>query len=202
MLQRIGKAMSEESLVARSRAGDLDAFNQLVLTYQNPAYRLAFYLLCNEELAIEVVRDSFTRAFKALDTLQRGNFRNWLMRIVADCACDLLHKHQSCPAVRAEALQVARNQRISADSASCFPQKAAKTSELREQLAAEIHSLPVNQRMALILSDICGFSYADIDEVCNVAPGTARSCLSQARGRLRDFLYRDENGHANESRLR
>jgi RNA polymerase sigma-70 factor (ECF subfamily) len=199
MLQSIGKAMSEESLVARSRPGDLDAFNQLVLTYQNLAYRLAFYLLHNEDLAVKVVRDSFMRAFKALDTRQRGNFRNWLMRIVADCATDWLHKHQSCPAVRAEALQGARSQRESSDSASYFPQKVAKTTELREQLAAEIHSLPVDQRMVLILSDICGFSYADIDEVCDVAPGTARSSLSQARGRLRDALYRDENGHANES---
>jgi RNA polymerase sigma-70 factor (ECF subfamily) len=96
-------------------------------------------------------------------------------------------------------LQVAKNQSISADSASCFPQKVAQTTELREQLAAEIHSLPVEQRMVLILSDICGFSYADIDEVCDAAPGTARSSLSQARGRLRDLLYRDEKGPRQQS---
>ena len=59
-------ASTDEELVARSRTGDLDSFNQLVLRWERPIYALAYRTIGREEDARDVCQETFLRAFRAL----------------------------------------------------------------------------------------------------------------------------------------
>ena len=57
---------TDEELVARSRSGDLDSFNQLIVRWERPIYALAYRVLGREEDARDVCQDTFLRAYRAL----------------------------------------------------------------------------------------------------------------------------------------
>jgi RNA polymerase sigma-70 factor (ECF subfamily) len=163
---------------------------------------LAYYLLCDEDAATEAVHNSLTQAFHSLESLQLSSFRNWLMRTVADTSCDFLRRQQSCVTTGTEGAQVANDNGALSDRVTHFSEIFAERIEIQGQLTAGIQSLPFNQRVALVLADICGFSCAEIGEICAVAPGIARIYLSQARARVRNILVRDGYIPSHESTLR
>src|SRR5215212_4714214 len=82
--------MDEQSVIARALAGELNAFNQLVLTYQNLAYSIAYRVLQDESASADAVQDSFIKAYRALGTFQGANFKSWLTRIVVNTCYDTL----------------------------------------------------------------------------------------------------------------
>ena len=57
---------TDEELVARSRSGDMDSFNQLILRWERPIYALAYRVIGQEEDARDVAQETFLRAFRAL----------------------------------------------------------------------------------------------------------------------------------------
>ena len=92
--------LHEETLVEQAINGDLEAFNQLVLAYQNLAYHHAFALLGDRDLAEDATQDSFIRAFQAMHGFRGGSLRGWLLKIVTNSAYDLLrrsYRHPSQP---------------------------------------------------------------------------------------------------------
>src|SRR5512134_3142630 len=86
----------EATLVGMAAKGNLDAFNQLVLIYQDIAYNHARALLSDPDLAEDAVQDSFIKAFQSMNGFRGGSFRGWLLKIVTNSAYDLLrrsHRH-------------------------------------------------------------------------------------------------------------
>lgn len=174
--------MNKDTLVIRSLAGDVDAFNQLVLEYQNLAYQVAYYLLFNQEAATEVVQYSFVRACRTLDSFQPGSFRNWLIRIVTNTCCDLLRKQQCELTSRSETFPMGECHREPHAGAL----QSAESTEAIQYLRAGIQQLPSEQRVALVLNDRHGFTYAESAEIRGIAMGTVKSHVSSARVHLRD----------------
>src|ERR1051325_2920065 len=82
----------EAALLQRASQGDLDAFNQLVIRYQNLAYSHAYALLGEADSAEDATQDSFIRAFQAMRTYRGGSFRSWLLTIVTNSAYDLMRR--------------------------------------------------------------------------------------------------------------
>ena len=68
--------------------GDLDAFNQLVVTYQNLAYSVAYRTLQDDAAAADAVQDSFIKAYRAIENFQGGSFKSSIIRIVANTCYD------------------------------------------------------------------------------------------------------------------
>src|SRR5687767_4460542 len=68
----------EELAIARTLAGDVDAFNELVVKYQKLAYSIAYRMLQSREAAADAVQDSFLKAFRALPSFKNGSFKSWL----------------------------------------------------------------------------------------------------------------------------
>ena len=89
--------MDELRTIERARQNDLDAFNQLVLNYQNLAFSVAYRLLQDEDAAADAVQDSFIKAYRALNTFQGGSFKSWLMRIVTNTCYDVLRSRKRRP---------------------------------------------------------------------------------------------------------
>src|SRR5476649_1390666 len=89
---------SDEELVTRATAGDLDSFNQLVKRWERPIYALAYRTLGREEDARDVVQESFLRAFRALKGFKgEAKFSSWLYRITLNLCRDWIRRERRTP---------------------------------------------------------------------------------------------------------
>src|SRR3990170_6740258 len=100
--------IDESQLIARSRQGDLDAFNRLVEHYQRPVYNLCLRMLASPQAAEDATQEAFIAAYRAIDrfrggTPDRSGFRAWLFRIAANACYDELRRRRSRPALSLDA---------------------------------------------------------------------------------------------------
>ncbi|MCR4406496.1 MAG: sigma-70 family RNA polymerase sigma factor [Anaerolineae bacterium] len=181
--------MDEKALIAAAQQGDLEAFNRLVLAYQNMTYNLAYRILGDGDAAADATQDAFLSAYRAIGRFRGGSFKAWLLRIVTNACYDQLRVKQRRPTTSLEALLV-----TDPESGPSFveagekPEEYALRRELNQVIQAGIGTLPADQRITLVLADIQGFNYQEIAEITDVSLGTVKSRLSRARARLRDFL--------------
>jgi RNA polymerase sigma-70 factor (ECF subfamily) len=193
--------MDEKALIDAARRGDVASFNQLVLSYQSMVYNLAYRILGDRHAAADATQDAFISAFKAIGKFRGGSFKSWLLRIVTNACYDQLRRKQRRPTASLDALLVldpAPVQSLTAPEES--PEEHAMRQELSKVIQVGIKTLPSEQRVTLVLSDVQGFSYQEIAEITGVALGTVKSRLSRARSKLRDFLL--EQGELLPSRYR
>ncbi len=180
--------LNEETLVARAADGDVDAFNRLVLEYQELAYNVAYRILGDEERAMDATQDAFLRGFRALYQFRGGSFKAWLLRIVTNCAYDLLRVRQRRPTTPIDdILEDDEHSLLVVDPAE-GPEDRVEALEFDAAIERALQVLPVDQRTVLILSDVQGLSYEEIAEVTLVSLGTVKSRLSRARAKVRDYL--------------
>lgn len=182
------KALDEEAFVAAARQGDVNAFNRLVLAYQDLAYNVAYRILGNEERAADATQEAFLRGYRALEQFRGGSFKVWLLRIVTNCCYDQLRASQRRPSSSLEdLLEDEERTRLFEDDAET-PEEHLERQELDAAIQQGLEELPDDQRMVLVMSDIEGLSYEEIAQVMSVPLGTVKSRLSRARAKLRDYL--------------
>jgi RNA polymerase sigma-70 factor (ECF subfamily) len=186
---------AEQVAISRTIAGDVDAFNELVVKYQNLAYSIAYRMLQSREAAADAVQDSFIKAFRALPSFKGTSFKSWLARIVVNTCHDVIriNRHfsfedigdESSYEVDDERRKTGYHQLIDPNES---PQASVERRELNAQIELALRALPLEQQLVLILSDIHGYSYQEISEITGFPMGTVKSRISRARLRLRDFL--------------
>lgn len=179
-----------QSLVARAQAGDRQAFNQLVLSTQGVAYNTAYRVLQDEEAAADVVQEAFIKAYRALGSYRGGSFKSWFLRILMNTCYDLLRVQKRQATSSLDALVVESEELNQWADAMERPEEYAERMELRHWIERGIATLPVDQRAALVLSDVEGYSYQEIVEITGVPLGTVKSRINRGRLRLRDYLLR------------
>jgi RNA polymerase sigma-70 factor (ECF subfamily) len=181
--------MDEKVLIDAARRGDVGSFNQLVLSYQSMAYNVAYRILGDRDAATDATQDAFLSAFKAIGKFRGGSFKAWILRIVTNACYDQLRLKQRRPVASLDALLVVEPApiRFLTDPEES-PEEYALRQELSRVIQVGIGTLPPEQRVALVLSDVQGLSYQEIAETTGVSLGTVKSRLNRARGKLRDFL--------------
>ena len=194
--------MNEEVLVAAARTGDLNAFNQLVLAYQQMAYNLAYRVLSNQDGAMDATQDAFLRGYRAMHRFRGGSFKAWILRIVTNCCYDQLRARQRRPTTPLDDIleddehsQLLRNHTEQ-------PEAQVERHELGTLIQAGIQTLPPDQRVVLVMSDIEGMSYREISQATMISLGTVKSRLSRARAKMRDYLLSHKEQLPDGSRLR
>lgn len=179
----------EPDLVRRARAGEVAAFNVLVLRHQDAAYSLALRFLGSRQAAEDATQEAFERAYRNLANFRGERFRSWLLTIVANAARDELRRQRRRPQ---RSLDEARDDpdRATLDPTDPgpTPDAVAMQSELRAHLERALRELPEDWRLVVVMSDVHGLSYGEIATAVGVPEGTVKSRLSRARGRLRDIL--------------
>lgn len=188
----------EEQLIIRSQHGDVNAFNQLVLHYQQTAYGVAFRMLGDAEAAADVTQDVFIAAFRNIQTFRVGSsFRAWLLRIASNMACDhwrriKRHTIESLDALtdEEEPHSVSELGALTASRQDENPEAYLLSQELQDLIQCGLQELPLDQRIAVILCDIEGLTYEEIAATTQVLPGTVRSRIARGRARLRIYLQK------------
>lgn len=178
----------EEVVIAQAVAGDLAAFNQLVLTYQNLAYSVAYRTLQDDAAASDVVQESFIKAFRAIATFQGGSFKSWIIRIVANTCYDLLRSRQRKVTDSLDDLVENEEYAPYLEDMAANPHAHVERMELSELIERSFSALPADQRLVLTLCDVHGYSYEEIAEITGTPMGTVKSRINRARNRVRDYL--------------
>jgi RNA polymerase sigma-70 factor (ECF subfamily) len=180
--------MDEQALIGSARQGDARAFNQLVLRYQSMAYNVAYRILSDPDAAADATQDAFLSAFKAMRKFRGGSFKAWLLRIVTNACYDQLRVKQRRPTSSLDDLPVDVDHTNYLHDPAEQPDEFVERRELSALIQAGISSLPIEQRIILVLSDVQGMSYQEVAEVTGISLGTVKSRLSRGRARVRDFL--------------
>ncbi len=180
--------MDEVQAIQAAQEGDLPAFNRLVMAYQGMAYNVAYRIVGDADAAADACQEAFISAFQAIKKFRGGSFKSWILRIVTNACYDHLRYRGRRPADSLE--EVAENPQHAPKLVSNHehPEEYALRQELNEVIQLGIETLPADQRVALVLSDVQGFSYQEIADITGVSLGTVKSRLSRARARLRDYL--------------
>jgi RNA polymerase sigma-70 factor (ECF subfamily) len=182
--------MDEASLITAAQQGKVDAFNELVLAYQQQVYNLAYRIMGDPASAADVAQETFISAFQSLPKFRGGSFKSYLMRITANGCYDELRRRKRRPSTSFEDLGEEMDEEANPAliNGSEGPEEHAERQEVARMIQGGIETLPPDQRITLVLSDVQGFSYQEIAEATNVSLGTVKSRLARARGKLRDYI--------------
>jgi RNA polymerase sigma-70 factor (ECF subfamily) len=183
--------MDELALIQSARQGDLDAFNHLVLLYQDMVFSQAYRLVGDADSAADIAQEAFISAYRNLKAYRGGSFRAWLLRIVTNAAYDELRRRKRRPITPLEPLDTESEEiespRWLADAGESPEERAARI-ELERAIRHCLDLLPADFRAVVVLVDVQGFDYAEAAEVIRAPVGTVKSRLARARLRLRDCL--------------
>ena len=188
----------ELQLITRSQRGDVSAFNQLVLRYQQAVFTLCLRMIGDRDVAADVTQETFLAAFRAIQSFRGGpSFRAWLLRIASNQSCDHWRRTNRHPVDSLEGLTDEDEPYASGIISSLVttdreanPEEALLDQELQNLIQRGLESLPLDQREAVVLCDIEGLSYEEIALATQTSLGTVRSRIARGRARLRVYLER------------
>ncbi len=181
--------MDESQLIAAAQKGDLPAFNQLVLRYQNLAYNVAYRILGDPDLAADATQDAFIKAYKAIGGFRGGAFKPWMLRIVTNTCYDYLRSARRKPSNSLdETLEAVGESAPELHDRGEGPDHYVERRELNRMIQWAIQQLNEDQRAVVTLVDIQGFSYEEAADILGISIGTVKSRLSRARAKLRDVM--------------
>lgn len=180
---------NESALITAARRGNLDAFNSLVLHYQDRVYSFAYRILGEPASSADAAQEAFITAYRRLNTYRGGSFRAWLFRIVSNICYDELRRRRRRPTSAIDDLPGGESDDGPAlPAADLTPEQAVQQQELLRAIEQCIDGLQMEQRLVILLSDVEGLNYQEIVEVTGANLGTVKSRLSRARSGVRDCL--------------
>lgn len=176
------RAEDESVLVARARAGEPAAVEQLVRSYLADVYAVTLRMLGDADLAQDAAQDAMVNAVNALDRFRGdASFRTWLLRIAVNAARTIGRRRSRRREVSLEV--VAEHPAAGADvhERTATQQEAARALTMLEQL-------PEKQRMTVSLRIQQGLSYAEIGRALDCTEGAARVNYHLGIKRLRELM--------------
>ncbi len=180
-------AANDADAVARARAGDREAFRELVERHSQRLFRLAYRLTGQEEDAEDVVQETFLRAYRGLAKFEgRSEFLTWLYRIAANCATDLARRRPPLESI--DAREEARSLPAGANDPMPAPERQALISEGSRRVAAALTRLSPMERTAFVLRHFEGKPIAEIAQALDVRVGAAKNSVFRAVSKLRREL--------------
>ena len=174
------EAENDQLLVDRARLGDRHAFDLLVLKYQSRLLSVVSRLVSNQSDAMDVLQDTFVKAFRSLNTFRgESAFYTWLYRIAVNTA----KNHFATRAKEAKDVSVDEDgtDEVLALQDIAAPEEEAGAEELQRAILHSIEQLPDDLKHALTLRELEGLSYDEIAVAMNCPIGTVRSRIFRAR---------------------
>ncbi|MGA9755856.1 MAG: sigma-70 family RNA polymerase sigma factor [Desulfobaccales bacterium] len=180
--------MTDDQLVARAQAGELPAFEELVVKYQREIYGLACRMVSDAEEAKDLAQQAFLQAFVHIKSFrQDAQFRTWLFRIaINQCYNFLKGRKKFGDPIDCDEISLA------GDEPS--PEAELITQDDRRRLHEALELLPAKQRAVITLKVEQGLSYQEISQVLGGTAGAARVNYCQALKTLKKHI-RSEDDH-------
>jgi len=193
---------NEKDLISRSKAGDVEAFEQLISKYEKKVYNIALRAVDNHADASDLAQEVFIRVFKSIGNFkEQASFSTWLYKITTNVCLDEIRRRRKRNTVsleeeiRLESSEIKRQY----ESTDLRPDETAEKNELRQMVKEAIGKLSAEHRMAIILRDIHGFSYDEMSKIMCCPEGTVKSRINRARLALKNILKANEELFINRS---
>lgn len=173
--------MEEALVIALVRAGDTDAFAEIVECYQAPIQRYLFRLTGDYELARDLAQDTFIQAYKGiLKTNSELSFRAWLYRIATNNAWQHRRRKKLISFIPF-------NDHLETNT----PANDIKTDSMDEKIAIQeaLNKVPEDQRTCLVLHLVEGFKYREIAETMEISEDAVRMRVARGKAAFQ-MVYR------------
>ena len=181
--------IDEDELIKRFQNGDTDAFNPLVLKYQEKIYNAVYRRIGDPETAKDIRQEVFLKAFKALPNF-RGHsaFYSWIYRIALNCVYDFQRQGNRKKILIFEELPLNADDVLSMTDSYPSPDKHLEEKELGRIIRKAVRKLPPRQRRVFNLRHRRELAIKEIAVLLNRSEGTIKTHLHNAHRRLQDML--------------
>ncbi|QDU79542.1 ECF RNA polymerase sigma-E factor [Polystyrenella longa] len=187
-------SVEDQQLIEQFLQGDADAFDQLILRYQDRLFNTLLRMFNSEQDAQDAVQEAFVQVFQKLHTFQgKSQFYSWLCRIAINNVLTQKRKRK----LATTSLETAKEKAgIEPDdhNRESHPSHQLETSENQSAIQRALNELADDQRTVIVLKEIEGLKYEEIAEIIDCPVGTVRSRIHRARSELRQklqFLWDD-----------
>jgi len=183
----------ESVLVEKAKAGDQQAFTDLVARYQRKIYRLAKNITRNDEDAEDVLQEAFLKAYEHLDGFEgNSKFYTWLVRIAVNEALMKLRKRRGDREVSLDEPVGLGEEEVKREIAvwEDNPEQRYSREEMHEILNEAVEGLKEDFRTVFVLRDIKELSTEETAEALKISIPAVKSRLLRARLALREKLTR------------
>ena len=191
-LGKLWMVMDELELIQSAKKGDLEAFNRLVLAFQNQAFNVALRILADEHLAEDATQDAFLSAYRNISGFRGGSFRAWILRIVTNRCYDELRRQVRQPTQPMDPFNRSDENEVDdpvvLKDENHLPETEAETRELESAIQKCIEGLSGDFRTVVVLVDVQGLDYQEACQIIQKPLGTLKSRLARARLSLQDCL--------------
>lgn len=169
----------------------MQAFEELIARHERKAYNLAYRLMGNQADAADTLQNSLVRTFTHLHSFQgNSTFWSWLCRIVTNaCLDELRRRRRTNHASLDQTLELedgAHTRQIAAEAAG--PEELLERRETQAAVQAAINQLAPELRAVLVLRDLQGYRYHEIEVITGWSLGMVKSRLNRARQALKSKL--------------
>ena len=185
------RADEDQQLVARTQAGDVAAFDQLVVKYSSRLYGLVYNMTSNHEDTNDLLQDVFSKAYKSIRGFRgKSSFYTWIHSIAVNMTLNFLKKrgrrfNLSLDDVDAS---IQNDKEFLELTQSSSPVREADLSELQVRLNEAMMKLSDEHRAVVTMFHIQGMPHAEISKILRVSEGTVRSRLFYANRQLQNYL--------------
>ncbi len=187
-----GEVESDLPLIKAARAGDREAFSELVNRHRTRVHAVILNMVRNEADAWDLCQEVFIKAWQALDRFEgRSAFFTWLYRIAHNLTCDWLRRRKNRTSGGFDETWQAGDIAAGADvapSPADAPDEGLHRADLRQALEQALDRISPDHRQAILLKEVQGLKYREIAEVMNCSIGTVMSRLFHARKNLQELL--------------
>ncbi len=192
-----GANETDARLVARTRKGDVEAYNRLVSRWEKRLYNYLLRLLGNREDSLDLSQEAFLKAYQSIHTLSEAEkFPQWLFRIAHNLAYSLLRRPSMIESIedRAEWERDGRDWHRQAGEDAGASRLAANPSrpvfglEMEFAVTRALEALMPEQREAIVLKVYQGFSFSEIAGIISCPLSTVKSRIYAGFEQLRATL--------------
>ena len=184
--------LSDHQLIAAAKAGDEDAFAEIVSRYKNPITNFLYRFLNDYEEAVDLAQETFVRVYFALDRYHTDfAFSTYIYRIATNLAISEIRKRKRRSILSLTGLFQSSDE----DTVEFQPpdKRSLQDANLEEDerskvIAKAIETLPPKYRLPIVLRDVEGKSYEEVAAILELGLGTTKSRINRGRGLLKEKL--------------
>ena len=186
--------MDERALIARVKAGDQQAFCELMQAHQGNLYGLCLRMLRSRDDAMDALQETMLRAYKGIERFRDdAKLSTWLYRIADNVCLDMLRARKRRPSTSLDVLSEAGFD-VPVDRAEQPEARALRAEQIRTLYRA-LDKLGPKHRSILVLRELQELEYEQISGVVGISVGTVKSRLFRARRELQKILLdMEQNG--------
>lgn len=178
--------MVEPELIRAAQSGDRDALITLLRDIETHVYRTAFYVLNNEQDAMDAAQEALIRIYTRIDSYQeKAMFKTWVQRIVTNICIDKFRRKKPTVSIDEHNMIFSADHNVEDEIVSSY---------VAQDIHEAIEKLPEHHRAVVVLRYLQDFSYKEIAESLDLPLNTVKSYLYRARQQLQILLHEYQKG--------